>query len=88
MLKVRISLSFSFISFRVGDLLFEVSQCNIPGMCAASQTNNLGSVGSQNCVKGLRPAISAACCALFMISGLSLSRSSAPEPRPVAKSNK
>ena len=75
-----------FTGFLVDDLLFDVS-CNIPGMCAASQTNNLGSVGSQNCAKGLRPAISAACCALFIISGLSLSPSSAPEPWPVAKSN-
>lgn len=75
-----------FTGFLEDDLLFDVS-CNIPGMCTASQTNNLGSVGSQNCAKGLRPAISAACCALFMISGLSLSPSSAPKLRPVAKSN-
>ena len=80
------SAAVAFTGFFEDDLLL-VASCTIPGMCAASQTNNLGSEGSQNIDAGLLPAISAASCSLFVRSVLSLSPSSAPVPWPVAKSN-
>ncbi|RMX59255.1 hypothetical protein pdam_00005738, partial [Pocillopora damicornis] len=58
------SAAVAFTGFFEDDLLL-VASCTIPGMCAASQTNNLGSEGSQNIDAGLLPAISAASCSLF-----------------------